>query len=144
MPTESSGGREDDDPGDPTVEIELAYGALADAAAIHGDGTDRGVISRLYYACFHAAQAVLYNQGFAPPSHGAVSRLFGREVVLNGDATETDGSFLSEMYTKRQQADYRQSPPTGDVETLYTRTEMFVDDMAELIEDGLDDSFGET
>lgn len=85
----------------------------------------------------------MYNQGFAPPSHGAVSRLFGREVVLNGDATEADGSFLSEMYTKRQQADYRQSPPAGDVETLYTRTEMFVDDMAELIEDGLDDDFSE-
>lgn len=141
MPTESSSGG--DDPGDPTVEIELADGALADAAAIRGEGTDRGTVNRLYYACFHAAQAVLYNRGFAPSSHGAVSRLFGREVVLNGDATEADGSFLSEMYTKRQQADYRQSPPTGDVDTLYARTEMFVDDMAELIEDGPDDDFSE-
>jgi uncharacterized protein (UPF0332 family) len=114
--------------------IRLQYG---------GKETDRGTVSRLYYVCFHAAQAVLYNRRFAPPSHGAVSRLFGREVVLTGDATEADGSFLSEMYTKRQQADYRQSPPTGNIDALYTRTETFVADMAALIEDELDDDFGE-
>lgn len=136
MPAESSDG--DDEPVDPTVELELAYGALADADAIRGQGTDRGAVSRLYYACFHAAQAVLYNRGFAPSTHGAVSRLFGREIVLNGDATKADGSFLNNMYNKRQQADYRQSPPTGDVDVLYARTETFVADMAELIEDELD------
>ncbi len=141
MPAEASD--EDDDPGDPTVEIELAYGALADADAIRGRGTDRGVVSRLYYACFHAAQAVLYNRGFAHPLHGAVSRLFGREIVLNGDATKTDGSFLNNMYNKRQQADYRQSPPTGDVDALYERTETFVADMADLIENELDDGSGD-
>ena len=35
--------------------------------------SDAVVINRLYYACFHAAQAVLYDRGYDPSTHG-VSR----------------------------------------------------------------------
>ena len=131
-------------PDDPTAEMDLATGALADADASRQQGTERGVVSRLYYACFHAAQAVLYDKGFNPESHDAVKQLFGREVVLPGDASRSDGGFLGDMYDKRQQADYQQSPPTMNVDSLYARTEMFVADMAELIEYESDDDFGET
>lgn len=122
-------------PDDPDVELELAYGALADANTLRQQGTKRGAISRLYYACFHAAQAVLYEKGFYPKQHGAVSRLFGREVVLAGDASRSDGEFLNEMYDTRREADYEQSPPTVNVDSLYSRSEIFVDNMSDLIED---------
>lgn len=131
-------------PDDPATEMELAAGALADAEASRQQGTERGVVSRLYYACFHAAQAVLYDKGFGPKSHDAVKQLFGREVVLVGDTSRSAGEFLSDMYDKRRQADYEQSPPTVNVDALYARTETFVADMAELIEDELDDDSGET
>ncbi len=121
-------------PDEPATEMELATGALADAEASRQQGTERGVVSRLYYVCFHAAQAVLYDRGFSPESHDAVKQLFGREVVLAGDASRSAGEFLSDMYDKRRQADYEQSPPTADVDALYARTEAFVTNMAELIE----------
>lgn len=119
---------------DPATELEIAYGSLADADASRREGTERGAISRLYYACFHAAQAVLYDRGFDPQGHGTVIRWFGREVVVSGDASGADGSFLNDMYDLRRKAGYEQSPPTENVDALYSRTAMFVDDMAELLD----------
>jgi uncharacterized protein (UPF0332 family) len=122
------------DPPDPATELGMAYGDLADADASRREGTERGAISRLYYACFHAARAVLYDRVFDPHGHGTVIRWFGREVVVPGDASSTDGSFLNDMYDLRREADYEQLPPAENVGALYTRTEMFVDDMAELLD----------
>ncbi len=48
-------------------ELEQAQTALADAKILQeGSGSDTAVVNRLYYACFHAAQAVLYAKGFDP------------------------------------------------------------------------------
>lgn len=63
-------------------------------------------MNRLYYACFHAAQAVLYAKGFDPTSHRGVSTLFGKEVVLEEEVPRDDGRFLSELWDYREQADY--------------------------------------
>jgi uncharacterized protein (UPF0332 family) len=92
----------------------------------------------LYYACFHAAQAVLYDRRFVPTTHDAVSRLFGREVVIEGDATKADGKFLSDIYDKRQQADYEQASTTVNVDALNARTEKFVNDMAAVDEEPIE------
>lgn len=126
-------------PPDPTIELELAYDALNEADVLRTQGGDRGAISRLYYACFHGAQAVLYDRGFDPQTHRTAIRWFGREVVISGDASEADGSFFNEMYDLRTEADYKQTPPTENVGALYSRTEMFVDDMAALL-DGNEDT----
>lgn len=71
-------------PDDPQDEFEMARDALTDARASRQHGTDRGTASWLYYACFHAAQAVLYDRGFDPQTHRGVVMLFGREVVWSG------------------------------------------------------------
>jgi uncharacterized protein (UPF0332 family) len=49
------------------------------------------VINRLYYAAFHAIQAVLYDHGFEPTSHGGVLSLFGSEIIAADDAPRRDG-----------------------------------------------------
>ncbi|WP_185715682.1 HEPN domain-containing protein [Halocatena pleomorpha] len=127
-------------PPDPVIELELAYDALNEADVLRKQGGDRGAISRLYYACFHAAQAVLYDRGFDPQTHGTAIRWFGQEVVVPGDASEAAGSFFNEMYDLRTEADYK-PPPTANVEALYVRTEVFIDDMAALL--GADADTGE-
>ena len=86
-------------------------------------------MNRLYYACFHAAQAVLYAKGFDPTSHRGVSTLFGKEIVLGGDAPRDDGRFLSELWDYREQADYGYKPLDLDLSALRTRIETFVDRM---------------
>ena len=54
-------------------------------------------VNRLYYACFHAAQAALYARGWNPQSHGHVQTLLGRELVQRGDLSREFGRFFDDM-----------------------------------------------
>lgn len=122
-------------PGDEPVEDQLrqAQQALADAdGAREADLSDAVVINRLYYACFHAAQAVLYDRGYSPNSHGGVLSLFGSEVVTAGDADRERGRFLNRLSELRRQADYGYGTLDEDVDELLRRTEQFVAEMETL------------
>jgi uncharacterized protein (UPF0332 family) len=106
---------DDEAPGIEAVDDQLrqAQQALADAeGARNADLSDVVVINRLYYACFHAAQAVLYDRGHNPGSHGGVLSLFGSEVVVVGDAPRENGRFLNRLSELRKQADYGYVPLT--------------------------------
>lgn len=77
-------------------------------------------------------QAVLYNRGFEPTSHGGVLSLFGSEVIAGGDAPRRDGRFFSQLSELRQQADYGYDELDEDVDALLSRTQQLVDDMEAL------------
>lgn len=127
-------------PEDPAIEWELAYGALAEAEMLRQQEAERGTVNRLYYACFHAARAILYDRGLDPESHGTVIRWFGRDIILEGNASDDNGRFLRQLYTKRQNEDYRQRELVVNIDSLYARAETFVDDMAELLDEELDEN----
>lgn len=115
-------------------ELQEAYDALDDAQKMPQVGvTEKAVVTRLYYACFRAANAVLYAREFEPGTHQGTERLFGREVVETGDATADDGRFLNDMRSYRQTADYTHDPIEADVDELVERTETFVKAMSELL-----------
>lgn len=119
----------DDSPGEAPVEDELrrARQALSDAeGARNAKLSDAVVVNRLYYACFHAAQAVLYDRGYDPTTHGGVLTLFGSEIVGEGDASRTDGRFLNDLGELRQRADYGYGPLDEDIDGLLDRTREFV------------------
>ena len=119
------------------VEEELAKArtALKDAESLaSADGSEEGIVNRLYYAAFHAAQAVLYSRGVEPTSHGAVRNLFGEEIVLAGAASRSQGRLLTTLADLRQQADYGYEPLDEDIDQLMSKTHEFVDSMAALIE----------
>ena len=74
---------DDDAPGEAAVEDQLrqARQALSDAeGARNVNLSDAVVINRLYYACFHAAQAALYDREVEPTTHGGVLTFFGSEM----------------------------------------------------------------
>lgn len=120
-------------------ELDKAREALDDARRLATEGgSDAGVVNRLYYAGFHAAQAALYDRGVDPGSHGAVQRLFGRELVLDGAATREQGRLLTKLADLRQQADYGYEPLDVDVSALRERTNRFVDAMGRLVRAGSD------
>lgn len=126
-------------PGDDPVEDQLrqARQAFADAeGARDADLSDAVVINRLYYACFHAAQGVLYDRGYNPSSHGGVLSLFGSEVVTAGDVTRKRGRFLNRLSELRRQADYGYGTLDENVDTLLQRTEQFVTEMESLCAEG--------
>jgi uncharacterized protein (UPF0332 family) len=92
------------------------------------------VINRCYYACFHAAQAVLYDRGYDPSSHGGVLSLFGSEVVTDGDAPRDYGRFLNRLSELRKQADYGYGDLDEDVDNLLAQTRAFVENTEALVE----------
>lgn len=109
--------------------------ALSDAeGARDADLSDAAVINRLYYACFHAAQAVLYDRGHEPTSHGGVLSLFGSEVVAAGDAPREHGRFLNRLSELRKQADYGYGTIDEDVDDLLDRTRTFANETENLID----------
>lgn len=86
----------EDPPGTAAVESELdqAREALSDAeGALDADLSAAVVINRCYYACFHAAQAVLYDRGFDPNPTPAFCRCSAPKSWWRGTRPATrDGS----------------------------------------------------
>lgn len=116
-------------------QLRQARQALADAeGARDAELSDAVVINRCYYACFHAAQAVLYDRGHDPSSHGGVLSLFGSEVVTEGDAPRDHGRFLNRLSELRRQADYGYGDLDEDVESLLEQTRAFVGNTERLLE----------
>jgi uncharacterized protein (UPF0332 family) len=115
-------------------EVQQAHNALSDARKLReAGGTEGAVINRLYYACFHAAQAVPHTRGHDPTTHGGVLMLFGQEIVATGEATRDDGRFFNEMQSYRLAADYEHGQIDVDVSNRIERTETFVRDMEGLL-----------
>lgn len=121
-------------------ELEKATAALSDARVlVEGDATEAAIVNRLYYACFHAARAALYASGEDPNSHRGTIALFGSTLVVDGPATRDDGRFLNRMKDYREQADYGYDEISAETDSLYDRTEAFVDSMSAIVERRGDD-----
>ena len=108
---------DDNDPG-ATVErgLQQAQQALDDATKARAAGlSDAAVINRLYYEAFHAVQAVLYDRGFNPTSHGAVLSLFGSEIIATEDAygIRVDSSVSSQSSGSRRTTGTKASTKTS-------------------------------
>lgn len=94
-------------------ELSKAQQALSDAEQLVSvDGSDEGVVNRLYYAAFHAAQAALYDRDVDPSSHGALRNRFGEHLVLDGTVSRSEGRLLTTLADLRQKADYGYEPST--------------------------------
>lgn len=117
-----------------TIEREFATAEqmLADAETAHEvDISKATIVNRLYYACFHAAQAVLYSRGFDPQSHGRVQTLLGRELIQTGEVDRQQGRFLNDVETYRRRVDYGSGGVERDTEELLRQTTAFLEAMRE-------------
>lgn len=108
-------------------QLDQARQTLSDAEGADDAGlSDAVVLNRCYYACFHAAQAILYDRGIHPRSHGGVLSLFGSEVVKPGDVPREYGRLLNRLSELRKQADYGYGTIDEDIPSLLSDVEQFV------------------
>jgi uncharacterized protein (UPF0332 family) len=122
-------------------EWEKAEQMLSDARkADEIDISKATIVNRLYYACFHAAQAALYARGWNPQSHGHVQTLLGRELVQRGDLSREFGRFFSDMETYRRRVDYGSGGVERETTDLIERTAEFLATVQPVVEDGSDTS----
>lgn len=65
------------------------------------------VANRLYYAVFHAVNAMLLIDGINTGTHKGTSVQFGKAYVLTGIFSRQDGMLYSRLQTMREKADYQ-------------------------------------
>ncbi len=65
------------------------------------------VANRLYYAVFHAINAMLLIDGIRPGTHKGTSIQFGKSYVVTGIFSRQDGVLYGKLQTMREKADYQ-------------------------------------
>ncbi|MDE7375913.1 MAG: HEPN domain-containing protein [Muribaculaceae bacterium] len=65
------------------------------------------VANRLYYAVFHAVNAMLLADGIKTGTHKGTSMQFGKSYVLTGAFKREDGILYGKLQTMREKADYQ-------------------------------------
>jgi len=70
-------------------------------------GLLRAAVSRLYYACFHATEALLWTENLHSKKHTGIRSLFERHWILAGRLPNEMGQFYRELLDNRHDADYR-------------------------------------
>lgn len=90
---------------------EIAHGAAALRAArlLRDNQLWNDALSRLYYALFHYATALLLTEGIEPTSHKALPGLLGRHFVRTGRMTPTEAAVVGHAWQWRTLADYERS-----------------------------------
>ena len=89
---------------------------IRSAQLLANDGGFDSAASRLYYAMFYLAEAMLAERGASLSSHSAVISAFGQQVAK---AKEIDLRFhraLLTGFSQRQLGDYAVSPGLSDVD----------------------------
>lgn len=113
-------------------ELGLAAEALREALVLIDAGAPRGAISRLYYAAFHAARAVLAVRGLYTKTHSGQINLFTR--ILE------PAPLLGRLFELRAAADYGEAKfvrSLEEVRDLATEAAIFVERCRELVSDAI-------
>jgi uncharacterized protein (UPF0332 family) len=88
------------------AEVRKARQALAAADRLIESGLFEDAVSRLYYAVFHMASAVLLGLDIEVKTHAALQSLFAQHVVRAGLVAPDCSRRLAALFGVRQQADY--------------------------------------
>ena len=90
-------------------ELRVAREELAAADQLVAIKLYRIAMTRLYFATFHSARAVLYAQGYDPKTHQGVLTLFNQHLVRPGHFEPLAARVLARLQKYREQADYGES-----------------------------------
>lgn len=111
--------------------LEKARNTLSDARKFIGGATLESTVNRIYYAMFHAVNALLIAKGLSSSKHSGVRALFNREIVNTGLLEKQWGRFYSELFNSRQEADYMDFVEfkQEDVELWLEKAGRFIDEI---------------
>ncbi len=63
-------------------------------------------VSRIYYAAYYFAKALLFLLGEEPRTHKGLISIFGLKVIKTGFINKKFGAILNELFEKRERSDY--------------------------------------
>ena len=93
-------------------------------------------VNRLYFACFYAVSALLFQHDYSSPKHTGVRSLFNQHFVMTGKVPKTLAQVYNDLFSRRQESDYLDFVrfEASQVQPLITGAEQFVECIAALIE----------
>ncbi len=105
-----------------------AHRYIASAETLCQQGDYDSAISRLYYAMFYAAEALLFFHGLSFSSHRGVISAFAQHFVKTKTLSPEMYQWLRDGFEKRQISDYefQTNARTSDVNDLKSKAEQFV------------------
>ena len=86
--------------------IQRAYDTLKEADYNAQGGLYNIAMSRLYYACYYAASAILISIGVSTQSHSAVRTMLALHFVKDGKLEKQHLTTLTLLFHNRQSSDY--------------------------------------
>lgn len=86
--------------------IEKARQMLHDAEILISQERWNSAINRLYYAGFHAVNALLFSRDITARTHSGVKTKFFQEFIATGIINKAFGELFSDLQDWRQEGDY--------------------------------------
>ena len=93
-------------------------------------------LSRLYYSCFYAVQALLLSIDISPKSHKGVRTNFSRYFIKENIFPKEFDSFFNRMFDERQFADYMDIDEIDEetIHILLEKAHYFIQHIEKLLE----------
>lgn len=115
--------------------IEKAFSALDDVRQAAAGGRWSMAANRLYYAIYHAASALLINDGYEARTHNGVITLISKHYVMSGILPKEDGRLMKKIFELRQEADYDDfiDATEADINDYLPLAETFINRFVSLI-----------
>lgn len=117
------------------LRMDKARRFLSEADQMVGLGLWDLAANRFYYACFHAAQALLVSRGLSAHTHAGTLSVFGVHFVKTGVVSRSLGAFFSWMEQLRMKSDYNCEYDVGedDVASMIQPAHEFIATLARLL-----------
>jgi uncharacterized protein len=93
-------------------------------------------VNRLYFACFYAVSALLFQHDYSSPKHTGVRSLFNQHFVMTGKVPKNLAQVYNDLFSRRQESDYLDFVrfESSQVQPLMMGAVQFVEHITALIE----------
>ena len=115
------------------LRVQRARDSLREAQLLLNNGYLRGTVNRTYYACFYAANAILFSEGLSSSKHSGVMSLFERHWIKTGRLPVEMGKYYRQLFERRQEGDYEDTAKfeKDEVEKCLAEAHLFVERIAD-------------
>ncbi len=88
------------------LKLARARSSLVEAEKMLEYNFTNAALNRLYYACFYAATALLFNKDIFVKTHSGVKQMLGLHFVNTGILSKDLAKFYGDIFTNRLSSDY--------------------------------------
>lgn len=89
-----------------TLELQKAKETFEGIAILTAANRWSGAANRLYYAVFHAVNALLIHDGHSAATHNGSQAMFNLHYIKTGILSLEDGQLYKQLQTMREESDY--------------------------------------